>query len=472
MKGLGVTLCLLSVLGACEAHRPRARVLAPLQDEGELYVYLDPLPAGAERLAFTLESLSARRADGGAAAMTLLLPDVSRIAVEGQRLLAFGRLAPAAYSGLALKVKRATLERDGRRSDLLVSPEGNPVDIPFSISRRRATIVVLSLRYAASVAQGFAFAPDFAATTPGPLVPSLAGYCSSTGMDGVTVFDKHTRRVAAVIPTGREPQGVAVDARLGRVYVALSGEDQVQVLDTYTGEEVGRISLRPGDRPRELALTPDGRVLVVVNPGSNTASFLDAAALLETDRVQTGEEPSSLLLDRAGRRAYVLNRRSASVTILDLATHLVAGTGRTNAEPLRAALNRAGTRLYVIHGASPYLLALSLPDLSIAARLLVGVGSFGVSALLVDARTDLLYVGRPDEDRLEVYDPASLMPLADVDLPGPATFLAIDDAENTLFALVPSRRTVAAVDLVGGRALGSFGVGEEPYQVTVVGERR
>ncbi len=469
MKVLGVTLCLAAALVACEAHRPRGRSLAPLADEGELYVYLDPLPAGSERLAFTLVSLAARAADGTTTPMTLLLGDVSRSLVPGERLLGFARLPPGAYSGLSLKVKRATLERDGRRTDMLVAPEGDAVDAPFAVSMRRATVVVLSLRYAESLAQGFAFTPYFSATTPGPLAPTLAGYCSSTSMNGVTAFDKHTRRVAAVMPTGREPQGIAIDSRLGRLYVALSGEDQVQVLDAYTGAELGRIALRPGDRPRELGLTPDGKLLVVLNPSSNTASFLDPAALIETDRVPTGEEPASLLLDRAGRRAYVLNRRSASVTVLDLGTHLVAGTARTNAEPVRAALNRAGTRLYVIHAASPYLLALSLPDLAIASRLLVGLGA---SALLVDSRSDLLYVGRQGDDRLQVYDPSSLMPLVSIDLPGSPSFLAVDDAENALFALVPSRRTVGVADLAGGRALASFEVGDDPYQVIVVGERR
>ena len=40
-------------------------------------------------------------------------------------------------------------------------------------------------------------------------------------------------------------------------------------------EEIARVRLRPGDEPRELALAPDGRVLLVANGGSSSVSFVD-----------------------------------------------------------------------------------------------------------------------------------------------------------------------------------------------------
>jgi len=68
---------------------------------------------------------------------------------------------------------------------------------------------------------------------------------------------------------------MALDQRTKRAYVALSGEDEVDVIDVANGEVVDRIKLSGGDRPRELALTPDGRTLLVVNTGSNTVSIID-----------------------------------------------------------------------------------------------------------------------------------------------------------------------------------------------------
>ena len=127
--------------------------------------------------------------------------------------------------------------------------------------------------------------------------------------------------------------------------MALSGDDQVAVVDLATGLELTRVRLSAGDRPRELALTPDGRTLVVVNSGSSTVSFVDPPSAAEGTRVSTGQEPAALLLDRQGRRAYVLNRQSNTITILDTVNRVVVGTLSTEAEPLRAQLNRAGPAL-------------------------------------------------------------------------------------------------------------------------------
>jgi YVTN family beta-propeller protein len=68
-------------------------------------------------------------------------------------------------------------------------------------------------------------------------------------------------------------------------------------------EVVNRLRLNSGDRPRELALTPDGRTLLCVNTGSNTVSFIDPGSFIEVGRINVGKNPNSILIDQTGRRA-------------------------------------------------------------------------------------------------------------------------------------------------------------------------
>lgn len=468
MNRLVAVACLLPLLG-CQATASRLRGLGPLENDGEVYLYLEPYPRGSERLAFALESAAAVASDGTAVPLELSLAEVSATSASWQRLLARGRLAPGPYRGFLLKVKRATLDTEGTVSDLLVPAEPVRVDASFAVVRRKAALLRVWFRPAESVSKGFAFTPAFSAGIGESPLGDLVGYCSNTAWDNLTVFDKRARRVVGVLPTGRGPAGLAIDPLRRRAYVALSGDDQVAILDVQSGEEIARIQLRPGDGPQELGLTPDGKLLVVVNTRSGTAAFLDPQATMELSRVRTGDEPGSLLIDRSGRRAYVLNRRSASLTVLDLANRAVVSTAGTDPEPLRARLDRAGTRLYLLAAGSSYLTVFSLPGLSVSKRVLVGLGA---SALEVDPRTDFVYVGGRDDDQLRVFEPASLLPMRRFELPGPAALTAIDDANDALFSVVPSRRLVAANDLVSGRSLGTMEVGEDPYQVSLVGERR
>lgn len=456
---------LLAATAACQLPVQPHRSLAPLTDEGEVYLYLEPLPPEASRLSFTLESIAALRSDGGAVPLERALRDVSAKDVARQRLLGWGRLPPGDYTGLAVRVSRATLATDRGPVDLLVAPEPLHVTLPLGVARGRATLLSLTLSYSRSVGESYAFTPAFAAATPTTAITDLAAYCSVPSLAHLAVVDGHRRRATGVLPVGREPQGIALDRARGRAWVALAGEDRLELVDLVTGADLGRVPLRGGDRPRELALAPDGRVLLSVNAGTDSVAFVDPGSSAEVGRVAVGEEPWSILLDRAGQRAYVLNRRSNSISAIDLAGRAVAATAPTDPEPLRARFDRAGKRLYVIHGGSAYMSVFSLPDLTLLRRTFVGLGA---DALEVDARTDLIYLGRRDETGVQIFDPFSFMPVDFIDLPDTVSALALDGGEGALLALLPGLRSVAIVDLATRRVADLVELAGEPFGLAAV----
>lgn len=469
MRRLAVVLGLLLV-AACHLRAAAPVTLPPLAGDGEVRVYLQPFPADAARLGFSLSAISAVRQDGTSVPLELVTPEVSGATAAVQRLLALGRLPPGPYAGIALELRRATLATESGPADLLLPEEPIRVDVPFRVIERRAIVVRLALARGQALSQEFRFDGAFSgvALEPESSVVQLAGYCSTPALAGLAVFDRRTHQVTGVIPTGRQPLGIALDQRSQRAFVALGGEDQVQEIDLATGEELRRIPLSAGDEPRELALTPDGSLLVTVNPGSDTASFVETASGSVIATVRTGDEPSALLLDRGGRRAYVLNRRSHSITVIDVATRAAVATVSTDPEPLRAQLSRDGTRLYLVAAGSAYLTVFSVPEMTVTRTVFVGLGA---GALKVDPRSDLVYVGRADEGRIQVFDPVSALPVDSIAVPGPVSYLALDDVENALVAVVPTLGRLAFVDVTRKRLVGSLDVGGDPFQVALVGER-
>jgi YVTN family beta-propeller protein len=462
-----LALLLLAASG-CGLLTPRSVARAPLETEGEVLLYLQPWPGSAERLEFKIASVSAIRSDGAAVPLELLISELPGSEAERQRLLARGRLPPGTYRALDVKVSRATVMSPDGPAQLLVGGEPAGIQASFQVRAQRANVLSLTLQYEGSVQADYAFSPRFAVVEPSHPIPQLHGAVTNADTSDLTLFDKHRHDVAAVVPTGREPQGVVLGPGLSRMYVAVSGDDQVAVYDLITLDALPAIRLTVGDRPRELAASPDGRVLLVLNGGSNSLAFIDPSSGSELGRVPTGSAPVALLVDRSFRRAYVLNEMSSSMTVVDIATRTVAKTVATDPSPVRAQLNRAGDRLYVVHGASPQMLVFSLPDVTIVNRISVGLGA---TALKIDPRSDMIYLARRDDRRLYVYDAFSLIPIDFFDVPGGVTWLTIDDTENTLLALMPSRGEVAVIDLPSRRLVGLVPVGEEPYMVTVAAER-
>jgi YVTN family beta-propeller protein len=464
----GLAVLLLGLGGCALAGRPPVSE-PPLLDEGKVLVYLTPIPQQGRRLSFAVERLTAVREGGEAVPLQVHLPAIVASELSrDERLLASGRLPPGRYLGLRLAAAGARLAGEGRATDLLVGPEPARVEVPFDVRRGQAVVVKLSLDPEGALEGGFEFTPRFAGAVPARTSPGLVGACTNTRTNDVTLFDTQTRAVTGVVATGPSPYGVALDPVAGRAYVALGGQDQLEVVDLVRAEPAGRIPMRAGDEPRALLLLADRRTLLVLNFRSQTAAFVDALTSRELDRVGVGDAPWSVVHQGIGNRAIVVNRRSSSLTVLDLATRQVVATIPTDPEPLFAHASRDGTRLYLVHAGSLFMTEYALPSLAVSRRIRVGLGA---STVKLDSRTGLIYVARAQEGRIEVFDAFSALPVDGFDVPGGVSRLAIDDQQDQLFALMPSRRAVAVVDLTSRRLVSVIEVSGDPYQVRLAAER-
>jgi YVTN family beta-propeller protein len=306
-----------------------------------------------------------------------------------------------------------------------------------------------------------------------PFIPSrpiinLAGYVSNTVSNNITVFDKKLGQVVGMIATGKGPAGMAIDQRLRRVYVAISGEDEIIAIDIAGGEMTNRIKLPTGDRPQELALTPDGRTLLSLNAGTNTVSFIDPLSVSELNRVNVGMGPRSILIDSNGRRAYVFNTSSGTISVLDIASRAIITTFSTDPGPLRGQFNRRGDNLYVIHELSSYLTVVDPVSFRVLKRFSIGQG---MNFIKVDARTDLAYISRKNDPFVGVYNPLAFVSVDFVKTGGTIDCMAIDGEENNLYLVNSDTKSLMVSNLVRKRILLEMDVGEGPYWVTMMGER-
>jgi YVTN family beta-propeller protein len=387
---------------------------------------------------------------------------------RGERLLATGRLPRGRYAGLQISVADARLSGDDRGGKLLVSEEPFRIDAPFDVRSGQAVVLSLAFDPKRSIQEGLEFTPRFNGAVPARTPPALVGACSNTQTNDVTLFDTWTKAVTNVVATGRSPYGLALEPGVARAFVALAGQDQLDVVDLSRSESASKIPARGGDEPRALQMLPDRRTLLVLNFLSQTASFIDAFTTQELARVRVGEAPWSVVLQRGGNRAFVLNRRSNNLTILDLGTRQAIATVPTEPEPLFGQVSRDGKRLYVIHAGSPFMNENVLPGMTVARRIRVGLGA---SAIKLDSRTDLLYIGHSELGRIEVYDPVVALPVDAFDVPGWVSNMAIDDPQNQLFALMPALRAIAVFDLTSRRLLSVIDVSGDPYEVKLAAER-
>ncbi len=460
-----VVLALLSLITGCQSMLPQIR--PPLQDEGEVLLYVEPFVQEADRLRFGIEGIFARGVDGGEYPFSLKLTELRGREMTRQRFLGEAELPPGLYEGFRLKVKDAFLRGEGGEAALLVPQAPVTISFPFRVEKRRAFVVSFAFRTGGAIRSGFSFRPDFFVSTAPRPVSGLTGYVTNRASNTITIFNKKAGEVAGVIATEGGPAGIALDQNGLKAYVAVPAVDAVEVVDVIASEITDRIRFTLGDRPEALALTPDGKTLLSTNTGSNTVSIIDTASLAERGRVTVGNGPEWVVVDSLGRRAYVLNRMSSSVSVIDIANRALVTTIGTDSGPLRCQINSQGDTLYVIHEWSPFMSLIDTGKLSVK-RMPV---TMGLRSIKIDTATGLIYMGRVGDRSVGVYDPNALVPVDYIGAGGDVTDMAIDGDMNNLLMVGRDSMRLDIVNLISRKTLSVIDVGEAPHQVAVMGGR-
>jgi DNA-binding beta-propeller fold protein YncE len=441
---------------------------AALEREGELHLYLQPLPQKAQGLEFSIAAASAIREDDAVIQLHQFLTELKGRALVGvQKRFASAPLPPGSYKGISVQIGTASLLGEEGMASLLVPDDPLFIEQEFTVTRRRASTLFLSLDPERLVSGGIRFVPRFFLTKPRRQLESLLGFATNSRSNVVSVFNKFTMEIVDTIATSSGPKGAVLDQRRGWVYIAVAADDAIEAIEVGTGEILRRVRLHAGDEPGEIALSADGEILVSANTGSRSVSVVETSSLGERGRVSLATEPTSVLVGRAGRRAYVLQAFANAISVIDLGRMELTATRAFDESPVRGAISKDGDLLFVITRNSPNLLVIDAVSLTLIERIFVGMQAASVK---VDPKTGLIYVGKRT-GTIEVIDPSSLMPIDRFRVGGDAVFLAIDNDENTLLAVLPDRKTIQKLNLISKRLMGVIEVQEGSYAVVLMGER-
>jgi YVTN family beta-propeller protein len=78
------------------------------------------------------------------------------------------------------------------------------------------------------------------------------------------------------------------------VYVSNGGDANVSVIDTATNQVVATVPV--GQRPWNMALTPDGKKLYVANGRSNSVTVIDTASRSKLRDIAVGKLPWGVVI--------------------------------------------------------------------------------------------------------------------------------------------------------------------------------
>ena len=151
-------------------------------------------------------------------------------------------------------------------------------------------------------------------------------YVTLSDEGAIAVIDTTTHRLIQTISTGAgsRPTRLVLQPDGRAIWVGLDGTAQVLALDPVTHDIAKPITV--GGGPHALAFSDDNAYLAVTNGVSNTVSLIDLRTVSLAATVSVGKTPVAISYGSAAKRFYVGSLNDSVMTVIDPAAHSQAST--------------------------------------------------------------------------------------------------------------------------------------------------
>lgn len=169
------------------------------------------------------------------------------------------------------------------------------------------------------------------------LIPPLVSGCTDTGQPPGATFRTPTRSsTLALTSDGRRL--VVVNRPVDTVSI-------IEVRDAH-GADTNQLieEVHVGHEPRQVAISPNDAEAFVTNTASGTVSVIELSGpnAFRTSSINVGTEPRGCALTPNGTRLYVANHTAGTVSVIDTSTLNIIGTVNVGGNPTAVAITNDG----------------------------------------------------------------------------------------------------------------------------------
>jgi YVTN family beta-propeller protein len=231
-------------------------------------------------------------------------------------------------------------------------------------------------------------------TTATPSALTSSDTSTATLADPLPSFGAQT----STVTVGASPYGIAYDAVSGDVFVAVSGTDNVVILDDQS-VVVGNVTL--GGAADFLAYDPSNFLLYASLVGSNSIAVINTTLDSVVSSVTVGAGPGWVAYDPASATVYSVNREANTVSVISNAS--LVKTIPLDGLPFALAYDPSDGDMYVTNNAGT-VFVINATSNSLTGNIQVGGASSDLLGIAYNPSDQSMYVTSYSDDKAYVVD--------------------------------------------------------------------
>lgn len=192
------------------------------------------------------------------------------------------------------------------------------------------------------------------------------------GFYEISVPDWKVQRVRV----GNKPKGVAVSPDGSTAYAVNWAGDTISVVDLATRNVTSTIAV--GGVPRWISLTRDGKTGLVTNFRGKSLSVLDLEKNVETSKIYGIKNPRHIAMSADDAMAYVTDREGGKLHAVDMAKKKVIWSVRVGNRPKTVDLSNDGLYAFTANYGSNDMSVVRLKDHKVIATVPAGLSPSGL----------------------------------------------------------------------------------------------
>ncbi len=247
-----------------------------------------------------------------------------------------------------------------------------------------------------------------------------------------------------------------------RAYIINEGDSSVSVINTATNTITATI--RVGNNPEGVSVSPNGRRVYVTNYTDNTVSVINAFTNTVIATIPVGSCPYGIAVSPDGGKVYVANYNANSISVINTVTNMVSSTIHVWTGPISLVLSPNGNTLYVTENGNIHII--NTLNNSVVAVISV----LDPSGICISPDGSRLYVANFSDNTVSVINTTTYIAIDTIPV-GPVPFgICVTSDGSKVYVANLSGYSVSVINTTTNTVSHTIGVGTNPEGVSITSD--